>query len=72
MTRIVALVAIVTFLSIMMRLVDFKLAGHFEICLFLACAVVDNALGGLMKKSYLEEAFVKSESGKIYLIGWMD
>ena len=30
-TRIATLVAIVTFLCIMMKLVDFKLAGHLEI-----------------------------------------
>ena len=45
---VAALVAIVTFLYIIMKLVHFELAGYLEISL-LACAVCTNALESLMK-----------------------
>ena len=46
-TRIAALlvVAIVTFLCIIMNRFDFKFAGHLDIFLFLSRAVGDNSLG---------------------------
>ena len=43
-TRIATLVAIVTFLCIMMKIVDLKLVGHLDIFLFLAHATANNAL----------------------------
>ena len=43
--RIATLVAIETFLCIIMKIVDLKLVGHLDIFLFLARAVAGNALG---------------------------
>ena len=56
--RIATLVAIETFLCIIMKIVDLKLVGHLDIFLFLARAIADNALGRLVKSVQFRETIL--------------
>ena len=64
-TRIAALVAIVTFLCIIVKLVHFELAGHLEITLLVVCCMYQCFRMSDESSFILREAFVKVKVAKL-------